>query len=673
MPHIEQRAHAQDQQDIFLIVPAKIIQALPGSLFAVLSVLFCLGVWGLIAPLAAQNAPPAYVGSSTCTGCHDAQVALWAGSHHALAWTDASPKTIVADFDGTSFSHDGMTVRFRIENGGYFAKVTEKDATTTDYQIHSVAGIEPLQQYLIETAPGRLQSFDIAWDTVAGRWFHLYPDQDLPPDDGLHWTGPYKTWNARCGECHATGFQRNYGPRTRSYASTQAEIGVGCEACHGPGGAHLAWTTGTKPATELDEFGFTISLGHGDTNADMQQCATCHSRREALQNGNPLPGTSFQNAHTLALLRPGLYQADGQIEDEVYVYGSFLQSKMYARGVSCMNCHTPHDATLKAEGNAVCIQCHSTAGNPGYPTLERSEYDSPAHHHHDVDSAGAQCKSCHMPERVYMGVDARHDHGFRIPRPDLGASTGASDTCTDCHDDRTQAWAADQIETWFPQSRQRGSHFSEAFAQARENPGAVAPQLREIALDRTRPGIVRATALYFLQPLASPELADALAPLLKDPDPLVRGGAAVLQRGAPADQRASRLAPVLADPVRTVRISAAKQMLDTDPDQLTPSQRAILGEAMADWKGSLSNKLDFPETHLVLGGMALTLRNANAAEAAFREVVRLDPQRNEAWPMLVRLTHITKGPDGARRVVNEALTHLPDDPALLQLQAQLSR
>lgn len=63
-----------------------------------------------------------------------------------------------------------------------------------------MAGIAPLQQYLLETAPGRLQSCDVVWDGVAGRWHHLYPDQDLPPGDGLHWTGPYKTWNARCAE-----------------------------------------------------------------------------------------------------------------------------------------------------------------------------------------------------------------------------------------------------------------------------------------------------------------------------------------------------------------------------------------------------------------------------------------------------------------------------------------
>ena len=195
------------------------------------------------APTFAQGQnTPAYVGSQACADCHTDATENWTGSDHALAWTTPTAENIVADFDGTEFSHDGMLAQFRIEDGRHFVTVTEKDGATTDYPVHSVAGIKPLQQYLLETEPGRLQSFDVVWDTEQKTWFHLYPDQDLPPDDGLHWTGPYKTWNARCAECHATGFEKNYDPENHTYSSTQAEMGVGCESCHGPAAAHLAWT-----------------------------------------------------------------------------------------------------------------------------------------------------------------------------------------------------------------------------------------------------------------------------------------------------------------------------------------------------------------------------------------------------------------------------------------------
>lgn len=627
----------------------------------------------LLIPNISQSQTPDYVGSNVCITCHQDIAQQWQGSHHALAWTEVGPDTVIADFDGTTFAHDGMSVRFRQTDGGYSASVTEKDGVTTDYDVHSVVGIEPLHQYLFETAPGTLQSFDVVWDTEKGEWFHLYPDQDLPPDDGLHWTGPYKNWNARCAECHATGYRRNYNPRSQSYASTQAEIGVGCEACHGPGSAHLDWTEDRPISPELSPYGFTMEFGKGDTESEIQQCATCHSRREALGDGNPIPGRMYHDDYTLALLRSGAYHADGQILDEVYVYGSFLQSKMYANGVGCMNCHEPHGAGLVAEGNAVCAQCHSPAGNPDFPSLRLVEYDTPDHHKHPEGSVGAQCVSCHMIERVYMGNDGRRDHSFRVPRPDLGAITGSPDACTDCHDDQTQEWAAEQIETWYPTSDHRGPHYGEVFAVARQTPGPVSGSLGEIALNPDQPGIVRATALYLLQGAATPEIADDMATLLTDDDPLVRASAADLQRALPHDARAERLKGAMTDPMASVRIAAAKPMLDVPPQALTPSQRAALQQAMRDWQRSLGSRLDFPETHLVMGGMALTMRNAEAAERAFAQVVQMDPQRAEAWPMLVRLTQITRGDAAARSVLREGLQKVPDHPELLRLLQDLGR
>ncbi|WP_171234228.1 cytochrome c3 family protein [Ruegeria sp. HKCCA6837] len=618
--------------------------------------------------LASEAQAQNYVGSEQCADCHQAEAAAWASSHHALAWTDVEHGALVADFDGTRFDLDGMTVAFAEDAGRYSARVTEKDGVTKGYDVHSVVGIEPLQQYLFETEAGRLQSFDVVWDTERKQWYHLYPDQDLPPDDGLHWTGPYKNWNSRCAECHATGFEKNYSAETKSYSSQQVEIGVGCEACHGPGSAHIDWVKGQGASENLGPSGFLISWGKGQTEAEIQQCAGCHSRREAHGDGNPLPGTPFHDAYNLALLRPGSYHPDGQILDEVYVYGSFLQSKMYAQGVGCMNCHEPHSAKLKAEGNGVCTQCHSPAGNPDFPTLTAKEYDTPAHHNHPENSDGAQCKSCHMIERVYMGVDGRRDHSFRIPRPDLGLGV---DACTDCHEDRDQDWAAKLIEGWFPDDTHRGPHFGTVFNAAAEG-GLDTPEgLLAVAMDPSNAGIVRATAAYLLQPFASPDLATATASLLQDDDPLIRANAAALQRQANPVEQVQRLEPLLSDPLRNVRIAAAKEFLTIPPQALTPRQQSLAGQGMSEWQQAIANRLDFPETHLVLGGMALTLRNAPAAEQAFREVVTLDPQRGEAWPMLVQLAHINRGSGAARAVLREALELLPNDPNLQQLSQQL--
>jgi len=274
-----------------------------------------------------------------------------------------------------------------------------------------------------------------------------------------------------------------------------------------------------------------------------------------------------------------------------------------------------------------------------------------------------------MIERDYMGIDGRRDHSFRVPRPDLAAETGAPDACTDCHTDRSPDWAAAEIAARFPGSDHRGPHYGQVLAAARRD----APGVAALAEDTGQPGIVRATALEAAQGYAAPDLADRLAPLLADPDPMVRAAAVVVQRALPGPARATRLAPLLADPMKSVRIAAARSMLDVESGALSPSQGAVLGQAMRDWQGSLGNKQDFPETHLITGGMALTLRNLPVAERAFGEVVRLDPQRVEAWVMLVRLAAARGGAGAAGEVLDRALARVPDDPQLQALARELGR
>ena len=416
--------------------------------------------------------------------CHADEAAAWQGSHHALAWTLPDETTVLGDFDDATFEHQGVVTRFSRDGAAFVVETDAADGTIQRFEVVGVAGIAPLQQYLLETEPGREQSLDIVWDVEEQRWYHLYPDQELQPGDGMHWTGPFKSWNARCAECHATGYERNYDLEARRYQSRQAEMGVGCEACHGPGEAHLAWAADPENAgldrwSGLTDQGFTIDFSPAVPTAEIEQCAACHSRREPFLDGNPLPGTAFDDAYRLSLLREGLYHPDGAILDEVYVYGSFLQSKMHGQGVRCSDCHEPHSAELKADGNAVCTQCHSPAGNERFPTLRPADFDSPAHHFHEAGTEGAACVSCHMPDRAYMGIDWRRDHSFRIPRPDLSLQTGAPNACTDCHTDRGDEWAAAAITEWFPDTDRTATHFSQTFHAARSDPaGSAAALLR---------------------------------------------------------------------------------------------------------------------------------------------------------------------------------------------------
>lgn len=623
----------------------------------------------LLAGSAAAQTSPNYVGSEACAPCHADQSAAWEGSHHAWAWTEPNAENILADFNGTAFEGGGLSAQFSAEDG-YRISVTEPDGRITDYPVHSVVGVAPLQQYLLETEPGRLQSFDVVWDTEKGGWFHLYPDQTLAPDDALHWTGPYKNWNARCAECHATGYEKAYDPREDIYRSTQAEIGVGCEACHGPGSAHLDWAAGqaiNDPA--LSSTGFTLEFSLGAA-AQIDGCGGCHSRREPFGDASPLPGTPYHDSYRLSTLRPGLYHSDGQILDEVYVLGSFLQSKMHQAGVACTDCHDPHTAQRKAEGNAVCTSCHAPEGDTRFP-VAWGIYDDPSHHFHPAGSAGAACKSCHMIERIYMGNDGRRDHSFRIPRPDLAAETGAPDACTDCHQDQTASWAADEIAERFGAAERDPPHYGRLLSAGRARPEVEAAALAALAIYDTAPGIVRASALDLLAPVATPALADSLASLLSDADPLVRAAAIPMQRAADPGDFLARLLPLTDDPLATVRIAAARNLLDVPQGQLSEADRAKLSRAMDDWRESIAAKLDFPETHMVLGGAALTMRNFPAAQAAFGEAARRDPQRVEAWVMAIRLA-LAQGQTQQARAIWEAASRAnPSDLTLQSFEAAL--
>lgn len=620
---------------------------------------------------------PEYLGTQACVDCHQAEFEAWQGSHHDLAWTPPDALHVLGDFDNAVFEHKGVRTTFTTEDGGYYITSDGPDGTLQTYPVHSVAGIAPLQQYLIETEPGKIQSFDVVWDIENEEWYHLYPDQDLPAYNGLHWTGPYKNWAARCAECHATGYQKGYDPVSKAYTSTQVEIGVGCEACHGPGEAHVAWALpggDYDPArwARVGETGLTMDFSAG-AEVEIQQCASCHARREAFEEGNPLPGTPFHDAYRLSLLRDGMYHPDGQILEEVYVYGSFLQSKMYAAGVACTDCHTPHEAVRITDTNALCTQCHSTAGNPEFPTLRLAEYDDPAHHFHPPGSEAAQCKSCHMIERDYMGIDGRRDHSFRVPRPDLTVQTGAPNACNDCHTDRSAEEMVDALEARFPDSQHRGAHFAQVFARARIARQSTAENIVALTEYLDLPGIVRASALELLHPMADPSLAARMAPFLVDPDPLVRAAAIPIQRGAGVALRVDRLTPVLSDPVRSVRMAAAREFLDLDLQTLPENTARTLSQAIVEWQRSLRAKADFPEIQIVLGGVGLTTRNMPAALSAFSEAVSMDPQREDAWSIIVRVHAALGDMEAARDAADAAIAANPDSVALKVLRGQVSQ
>ncbi|WP_160774473.1 tetratricopeptide repeat protein [Stappia sediminis] len=588
---------------------------------------------------------------------------------------------VLGDFDDAEFEHDGTSYLFHRDGNAFRVEQEGADGENTSYEIEYAVGITPLQQYLVETKPGRLQALDIAWDTENRRWFHLFPDQKLTPEDGLHWTGPYKNWNARCAECHQTDFRKNYEPRTRSYSSTWSELNVTCEACHGAGEAHVAWAhaqeSGADPSAAIsgfagiDNYGFLTGLEGSNQFRELNLCFRCHSRREPIGADSPPAASLFSNDYRLSLLRPGLYYPDGQIRDEVYVAGSFLQSKMYAAGVTCTNCHDPHSLKLKAEGNALCTQCHNPQGNPDFSGLKPALYDDPGHHHHEARSDGARCTSCHMPETTYMRVDPRRDHSFRVPRPDLSVEFGVPNACTGCHTGKTDEWAAETVKGWYPDGRSGTPSLAHFLDPGMTLDDVAVERLAVYAETVENAGIARASVLERLSQAETPEVGIRVAPLLDDKDPLVRSAAADLQAGAEPEYILERLLPLLTDPVKSVRIDAARYMISVLSRPIPDDKRQALSEAFREYQSSLAAKADFPETQMAIGGLALALRNVPVADQAFRTAAELDPQLHEAWRMRARIAWATGDPEGAISIAEEGLKKRPDSALLMSTLAEI--
>lgn len=617
---------------------------------------------------------PKYVTSEACVDCHQEEKTLWDMSDHSWAWLPATDENVLGDFSDVTFEHHDISTRFFTEDGGFWIETANETGDLQKYEIRHIVGVKPLQQYLIEQDGGRLQVLDIAWDTEAKKWFMVFPQQqDNVPGNALHWTGVYKNWNGRCAECHATDFKKNYDMPTRSFASTWSEPGVTCEACHGPGQAHTQWAEQPdifelKAYLGIAENGLRKVQGRSEAEREIQLCAGCHSRRNTLTGDSPLPGSAFSDGFDLALLRPDLYHSDGQIKDEVYVLGSFMQSKMYAAGVTCSDCHNPHSGKVKTIDNGLCAQCHNIDGNVRFPSLIKKDYDNPSHHNHPTDTDGAQCVSCHMPETTYMQVDARRDHRFGIPNPYDSDLLGTPNACTGCHVEKDAGWAIGILKDWFPESMQKPTSFAVIFNRVNLFPALETnvTDLMTIVENSDLPAIIRATALEKLLPYGPALSWPELKPYLTHEDPVIRTATSRLFQQSPPDIAVENLIPRLSDKSKIVRITAARSLITMPSAYFTSDQRELFSGAFTAFQKSLIAGADHPNSQMGLAGLALTFRNIKAAKAAIREALIIDPQLSDAWIMKARLETAEQRPDLVDKTMLAAKEALPNSTVIFR-------
>lgn len=621
---------------------------------------------------------PGYIGSDACRGCHPKAYDAWAASDHAHAMQPATVKTVRGDFNNARLDYGGAIHRFFRRNNDFWVKTTGPRGAPAEYRVLHTFGRDPLQQYLVAFPDGRLQALPFAYDTrplAAGgqRWFHVQASQGvIKVGDPLHWTGRLMNWNNMCATCHSTALEKNYDAASHGFDTRWSEETLGCESCHGPGVGHVArYKAGALQAGALKDSlidflgdrtkGRWVRAGgeptahyEGDARRrpELEVCAACHARRAMLVNVWH-PQQPFLDQFTPTFLDVSAYYPDGQIDEENYEYASFLQSRMAANGVTCGDCHAPHTNKLRLAGNAVCGQCHDAA-----------VFDAPAHHHHAVGGAGAQCAVCHMPARTYMGNDLRHDHSFRIPRPDLNAKTDSPDACTNCHQDKNPPWAAAAIRGWGGTSM-KAAHYGAALAAARKGmPGATAA-LAALLKDHRLPGIVRGSAAVHLIFLpdggrAAPELINSS----HDRDPMVRLGAARAATLLDPAQRAKAFAPLLGDRYRAVRQEAAAALAGDAEPYLAAADKARLEAAIADVERTMAVNGDLPESHYNVGNLRARRGDAAAAGAAYERALRRDPSFVAAYVNLADLNGMAGDDAGAVAVLRKGLAQAPDAAAL---------
>ena len=588
------------------------------------------------APDQAVAEGPRFVGSTECRDCHLPEWESWEGSHHDLAMDVANDETVRGDFDDSEFTLFGVTSRFYRRDGRFFVYTNGPGGEMGEHEITHTFGWEPLQQYLVPFPGGRLQTLPIAWDTEQEKWFRVPPNEDISPDDWLYWTNGAQNWNGMCAQCHSTNLDKNYDPESDSYATTWSDIDVGCEACHGPGSEHLEWARMPDMARpERDNY----ALAQKTSGLESTEFAPCHSRRASLADLEHTE-TELMDSFIPSLLDEGLYHADGQILDEVYVYGSFIQSKMYDRGVMCSDCHDVHSVERVLEGNALCTQCHRAA-----------QYDSYEHHFHKQEGeegepilggdgqilwavgTGAQCEQCHMPGRYYMGNDYRPDHSFRVPDPRLAAATESPDACLRCHVDEDSEWSQAKVEEWYGPGRV--AHYGDVLFRGRRGEPEAAPELAAMAADALYPVNVRATALTLLGTnYPGAEATRALGQALLDEHPLIRRTAVSNLQLPEAREQAETLARMLHDPVRAVRIDAANRLAGPLTDYLDIPQKALYETVLDEYVAAMRYSADFAFGRYNLGNLYNSLGQPDRAIEEYERAIRID---DAFYPALANL------------------------------------
>jgi len=584
----------------------------------------------------ADDAPATYAGSAACVKCHAAEFEKWRTSAHALSVRAATPETAPPEVvRGAAVVHAPGRTEFARDGKRLVANVPFDDGKNAPATVDFVVGLRRLTMLVTRLPDGRNQVLPSMREEPGGVWFdytHLLfgptgsaaatPAPVVKPGEPSYWTGPDRSFDARCARCHVSGYETRPAPAgARGARSSWRALGVDCETCHGPASRHVASWRDAAPGAPAEPLAKLSALPAARA---LDVCLACHLEAEPLDATFRIGDDLLDHADPTLLDDAVRVDATGRPLELVYEGASFLASTCAAAGkLRCLDCHDAHGSPLRgalvapaAKSSALCAKCH------GDVVAEKTK------HSRHAASSSVACVDCHMPlVTIERGHGAVHDHTIGTPRP----AKDGRDACSHCHQEGRGAppdaphLDAARIESSFqelwPNAKERPV-WAAALAAGREGRADAAASLRALAKDASAPRIVRASAARLLGRVGG-DAAGELQFLASDRDSLVRRWALKGLASVESDDADRALLSALADPSRAVRVAAARASLEgfrrvQANDRLLAAAIPVLEE----------DALAVPEDHLRwfrLGSAKRIAGDDRGALDAFERKLQLDP------------------------------------------------
>ncbi len=556
-----------------------------------------------------------YLGSAACESCHVDAYTRWKASLHVQMTRPVAEATILGDFSrGTTLAAHGRSHEFSTRQGQLFVTTRSTGRPAETHKVDYTLGSKRFQGYLSTLPDGRIYVLPVFWHVEARRWLDWKETTPIP--DGAH--DLKQIWNVNCFNCHATNIERGYLPARAVYETSWTELGIGCEACHGPGKRHVALmeTWQENPATiptyssradnrQLSDLLRIFSPRSAEPRRTFDTCAYCHGNKRNVFTDFEAGDRYEDHALPFLLSEPlpefdpqGEFWPDGRPNRFNRPQALTLTGCFKAGAITCTNCHLAHgrsdnpfslkvDLTSGRSGDTLCTQCHqgptgrAAADDPRPPAARItsrapdtfasrqpwSDAELSRHSFHPADSEGSRCVSCHMSDVNWRLLMRRRDHTFQSPVPETTAAFGVPNACTTCHDDKTPEWAAGRMDAWWGDGERRQKSLSLATTMYAAGTGdaAAVPALAALAIDRSQGAVIRASALVYIARLVGArEFDDAPAASQTTTE---RGRQTATQR--PRDGRVDpRVFGVLlgaaSDPEPMVRAAAARTLGSLD-------------------------------------------------------------------------------------------------------------